>query len=711
MSLVDVVDEALDELEADEQLRFMLDGQLATVDDYLEIRPEAEERIRALVQSGRLAIGPWQTLVDEFLVDGETTLRNLETGLARAAGFGSAMRVGYLPDMFGHVAQMPQILRLAGLDTAVVWRGVPTAVDFHRFLWEAPDGSTVVAEYLPDGYSSAATLFDEPGEPPTQAFEERMRPWFGNDPILAMVGTDHMPLVPDLTSRLPRGTRVGTIGEYLDGATPDRLTTWHGEMRSAARANLLPGVVSARIDLKAACARAERWLERYAEPLQALYGGERRPDQFVRQAWIRMFQNAAHDSICGCSADEVSAQVLVRYAEAEQIGRGLAERAVDRIAAECPTGSFAVVNPSPRERTDMVELDVVVPEEWGAVAFELPDGSHVGTQEVSRADLAKRTVIAAIPAPPLGWTSMRAKRAGSDPSGSTLDTNVAALTRIVRGKDVGDSYNYAPPVDDVLVEEPVEQRLETLETGPLRRVEILHRAYMWDGKRVETQTRAERRVNEPFVRFRIDFDNPCEDQRVRVQVPLKEPGKRSFAEGQFAVVERGLEVEGGHGEVPVPTFPASAFVTAGGVALLLEHVSEYELVGEELALTILRSTGLISRTDHPWREEPAGPSLPIPAAQLHGPWSFSFAYLPSTDAVHEHAEQYRYPFLTAGGTGEKGELRTHTGPALDGDQRVVLTSLQPGRARLVNESPDPQAVVFAGQPLELRPWEIRNVSL
>jgi mannosylglycerate hydrolase len=84
----------LDQLEADEDLRFTLDGQLATVDDYLEIRPEAEERIRALVQSGRLAIGPWQTLMDEFLVDGETTLRNLEAGLQRAEHFGSAMRVG-----------------------------------------------------------------------------------------------------------------------------------------------------------------------------------------------------------------------------------------------------------------------------------------------------------------------------------------------------------------------------------------------------------------------------------------------------------------------------------------------------------------------------------------------------------------------------------------------------------------------------------------
>ncbi|HEX2453770.1 MAG TPA: hypothetical protein VHI99_08710, partial [Vicinamibacterales bacterium] len=188
MSLVDVVDEVLDQLEGDEQLQFMLDGQLATVDDYLEIRPENEERIRALVQAGRLAIGPWQTLVDEFLVDGETTFRNLETGLGRAADFGGAMRVGYLPDMFGHVAQMPQILRLAGLETAVVWRGVPTAVDFHRFVWEGADGFSVVAEYLPEGYGNAAQLFDEPGVPPIDEFERRMRPWFGDDEILGMVG-------------------------------------------------------------------------------------------------------------------------------------------------------------------------------------------------------------------------------------------------------------------------------------------------------------------------------------------------------------------------------------------------------------------------------------------------------------------------------------------------------------------------------------------
>ena len=787
---MDVVDEVLRQLESDPQLRFTLDGQLATVDDYLEIRPEAEERIRQLAREGRLAIGPWQTLMDEFLVDGETTLRNLEAGLTRAAQFGSAMRVGYLPDMFGHIAQMPQILRLAGIKTAVVWRGVPAAVDFHRFIWEGIDGSSVVAEYLPAGYGNAAYLFDLPGDPPIEAFEERFRPWFGTDPILGMVGTDHMPLAGDFSSRIPQGVTVGSLAEYLEDAAPDGLESWRGEMRSAARANLLPSVVSARIDLKAACARAERWLERYAEPLQMLYGDDW-PEPFLAQAWMRMFQNSAHDSICGCSADEVSAQVLVRYAEAEQIGRELTQRAVARIAAEVPLGAFAIVNPSPHERTELVELEVVVPDEWEAVELELPGGARVPTQEISRqepllwetklagADVPaaiarrlhgrelfgryvngfkiedgvavlevgddpdppwldldllvqeftlataqgqwtlrveahpKRTIAAAVPTPPLGWTAVRAGHVVVSDTGTGLErtVEVAELTRLVRGKDVGDSYNYAPPADDVLVDKPAEKRIETLENGPVRRVDVLHRTYVWDDKRVETQTRFEQRAGEPFVRIRIDLDNQCDDQRVRVHVPLGAPATGSRAEGQFAVVERGLEIEGGYGEVAVPTFPASSFVAAGGIALLLDHVTEYEVVGDELALTVLRSTGLISRNDNPWREDPAGPSLPIPAAQLHGPHSFSFAYYASDQSVLEQAERFRHPFLTARGTGEMDELRSHAGPALEASRDVVLTALQPGRARLVNESAELQSVSFAGRLLELRPWEIRNVSL
>jgi alpha-mannosidase len=385
-----------------------------------------------------------------------------------------------------------------------------------------------------------------------------------------------------------------------------------------------------------------------------------------------MFQNSAHDSICGCSADEVSAQVLVRYAEAEQIGCELAFRAVERIAAQVPEDAYAVVNPSPWERTEVVDL-----------------GGELATPTI----------------PPLGWAAVRPGHV----SGTVPE--IPLVTRIVRGKDVGDSYNYAPPDDDVLVDTPAEERLETLDDSRLRRLTVLHRTYEWDGRAVETQTYFEQRAGEPFVRMRVDFENPCENQRVRLHVRMKERAERSFAEGQFAVVERGQEVEGGHGEVPLPTYPASAFVSAGGISLLFEHVAEYELVGDELATTILRSTGLISRADNPWREENAGPELPIPACQMRGPWQFSLAYYPSDQEVHEQAERYRHPFLTAPGTGYAAEAERHAGPSLEADRSVVLTSLRPGEARVVNESGAAQSGDFAGQTFELRPWEIRTIRL
>ena len=116
LNLVDMLDTLLPLLESDASYPyFMLDGQMAVVDDYLEVRPEAEPRLRALAAAGRISMGPWYILMDEFLSSGETIIRNLEMGIVRGAAFGGVMDVGYLPDMFGHIAQMPQILRAGGI--------------------------------------------------------------------------------------------------------------------------------------------------------------------------------------------------------------------------------------------------------------------------------------------------------------------------------------------------------------------------------------------------------------------------------------------------------------------------------------------------------------------------------------------------------------------------------------------------------------------
>ncbi|HXZ85246.1 MAG TPA: alpha-mannosidase, partial [Myxococcota bacterium] len=115
--LVGLLDGLLDLLERDPEFRcFSLDGQTIVLDDYLAVRPEARARIEALVRAGRLAIGPWTVLPDEWLVSGEALIRNLRLGLTRGDAFGGAQRLGYVPDQFGHVGQLPQIFAGFGFE-------------------------------------------------------------------------------------------------------------------------------------------------------------------------------------------------------------------------------------------------------------------------------------------------------------------------------------------------------------------------------------------------------------------------------------------------------------------------------------------------------------------------------------------------------------------------------------------------------------------
>ena len=382
MELVDLGDEVLRLLEDDPDYRhFMLDGQMAAVDDYLEIRPSNLARLGRLAEAGRLVMGPWYILMDEFGVSGETIVRNLAMGLDRADDFGGAMAVGYLPDMFGHIGQMPQILDQFGFADAVVWRGVPAEyTEAPAFEWVAPDGSSVHAQYLPWGYGNGVGL---PPDAPAlirraELFCARAGNAAGTDdaPVLFMHGTDHRHPIPELPDMVAEANasqddwhfEISTLADYIaeQRATQTPAKTWQGELRSGARANLLMGVTSNRVDVKIAAARAERSLERLAEPLCALFSPpEAWPAAFLAQAWRRMVHNSAHDSICACSHDDVVLAVLDRFAEAQAIAEGLVERAklaAYRLGAPAFTDPSVpgaiVVNPTARTRAGLVEVRV-----------------------------------------------------------------------------------------------------------------------------------------------------------------------------------------------------------------------------------------------------------------------------------------------------------------------------------------------------------------
>src|SRR5512138_2786487 len=259
LRLVHLVDGLLELLAADRAFRhFMLDGQTIVLDDYLRMRPEAEPVLRRYVQDGRILIGPWHVLPDMFLVGPEAHVRNLLEGDRQARRFGHKMRIGYMPDSFGHIGQMPQILRGFGIDNACLWRGLddqPT-----ELWWQSPDGSRVLLHYLRDSYSNGAGL--NAGIP--AQFTEQVRgaadslaPHSAAGDLLVMYGTDHMEPAPETSqavafanerfkdycivqSTLPR--YLAAVRTQVDGKELE-LPTVRGELRSSRRSHLLPGVL------------------------------------------------------------------------------------------------------------------------------------------------------------------------------------------------------------------------------------------------------------------------------------------------------------------------------------------------------------------------------------------------------------------------------------------------------------------------------------
>jgi mannosylglycerate hydrolase len=394
--LVKVVDRLLEVLDADPGFRhFLLDGQTAAIEDYLEVRAPVEPEVRRFVEAGRLALGPWRVLPDEFLCSPETIVRNLRQGIRTAERLGGAMMIGYLPDSFGHVSQMPQILRLFGIADACVWRGVPAAVDRTLFRWEAPDGSWVRTIYLARSYSNGASMPDSYEDLMVRAKRiiEDMAPFRPGPLVLAMNGTDHRPPEAHLPALLAEANarqdeirfRIGSLAEYLAEAPVDELPTWRGEMRSGARANLLPGVVSARVPLKQLELAASTVLERYAEPLAALAGVD--AERLLARPWRQVVENAAHDSVTGCGVDAVADAVAARYREAHRVADLVARDALETLAGQVDCSAvgegdegIVVFNPSPAPRRGLAEVTLTLPGPPERVAFRAPDGSLLGCQ-------------------------------------------------------------------------------------------------------------------------------------------------------------------------------------------------------------------------------------------------------------------------------------------------------------------------------------------
>ncbi|MBI4501208.1 MAG: hypothetical protein HY700_08605 [Gemmatimonadetes bacterium] len=366
---------------------FLLDGQLAMLDDYLAIRPEQRAAVAELVEANRLLIGPWYVLADELLSSDESLVRNLLAGRRAAESLGGWLPLGYSPDAFGHPAAFPTILAGFGIEHGILWRGYggEPGQEKDLFRWIGPDGSAVLVHHLSaPGYEVGAALPPDGTELERRwrELESAFQPRAGAPVRLLMAGADHHALDPDLPQRVALlntltrecAFRIGSPLDYFAAAgDAEDIPEAGGELRFSYRYTwTLQGVHSARTALKRSIAEGDRLLLRWAEPQAALAtaGGASDRRLLLRAAWRDHLLNHPHDTLGGCVTDDVAADVAARASAVLDQARGVLvdalhdrlgqDRSHARRARDRWTPALAVINPRPVVYSGVVETTITV---------------------------------------------------------------------------------------------------------------------------------------------------------------------------------------------------------------------------------------------------------------------------------------------------------------------------------------------------------------
>ncbi|MWC27135.1 alpha-mannosidase [Paenibacillus sp. MMS18-CY102] len=420
VKLIETMDTLLQTFEGDPEFRsFYLDGQTIVLEDYLQIYPEKRALLEQLVQAGKLSAGPWYILQDEFLTSSEANIRNLQIGHRDAEGFGPVSKLGYFPDSFGNMGQAAQILLQAGIDTAVFGRGVKATgfnnqvedsasleSPFSELYWESPDGSRVLGILFANWYNNGMEI-------PTDR-EEAKRYWdhritaaqrYASTPhLLMMNGCDHQPVQTDLSEAIRVARELYPNYEFIhsnfddyvsavQAALPEKLSVTRGELRGQRTDGwfTLANTASARVYIKQLNQQNQTALEKVTEPLAAIAHrlGKPYPHALLQYAWKTLMQNHPHDSICGCSVDEVYHEMITRFAKSTEVARALTEESAKAIAAEADTSAFSeygdsavpfiALNTSGYEGKNVVTIEV----EWSKRYFNQSENPIAVSQEVA----------------------------------------------------------------------------------------------------------------------------------------------------------------------------------------------------------------------------------------------------------------------------------------------------------------------------------------
>lgn len=394
--LVNNMEEIMTRLENDPDYKYyVLDGQTAVIEDYFAIKPENKERVRKLVQAGKLIVGPWYSQTDTMQVSGESIVRNMMYGLRDCLELGEPMKIGYLPDSFSMSSQLPAIYQGFGIRHAMFWRGCSERHGTNKteFVWQSNDGSEVIAQVLPLGYAIGKYLpQDEEG------LRARLDKYF---PVLEKPSVTKDILLPNGHDQMPIQQDIFEVMDKLREIYPDKsfhmsryeevfarleeqrekFDTIKGEFNDGKYMRVHRTISSTRMDIKLIHAEVENKIVNILEPLASIAWklGFEYHHGLIEKMWKESMKNHAHDSIGCCCSDKVHAEILNRYILADDMATNLINfykrKIVDHMPAKEGCDKLALFNLMPYEREEIINTTITI----RAQSFDLfdEDGNQI----------------------------------------------------------------------------------------------------------------------------------------------------------------------------------------------------------------------------------------------------------------------------------------------------------------------------------------------
>lgn len=592
LRLLRVFDNVLEMLENNKIPSFYFDGQVSALLDYLEIRPEKEGLVRKFIAEKKLYIGPCYTLVDEFLTDKTVFEKNLEIGLKISKNFGCTDFIGYLADTFGHSQNIPKIFKDFGIDKCVVWRGcgdIPSEFSFNGI-----NTVNLIRGYFMDIFSAPMTI--EQKAEWLKGNLDKIAEKSGNY-LLLPIGADHLGVEPDITEQIEKVNslldnyeiKLSNPFEYFELVKDNfKQFEWNDELRDNSKTFILQGSYSARLKLKQYNIKCTYLLEQ-ADKLQKKYGEEY--NSIIEYAYKLLLKNQAHDGICGCSTDLVHRENITRYEKIIQITNSIIEELRLKYNFKTPI----------MESKDLLPEYKVIGKHFGVENSLLYNTQKIPVTE----DFTDIYTLKYSPAvkPQINFEVKNGKiRIGN------------VEMEFVRFKDEGDTYNFGAVADDI---------------G--EKAEI----YSFKNNIIKTSFfDIQVEQNEELINFKIEWDNKLKNKLWQVKFNLKSPVTETYSEDLNSIIKREFDpdydmrkhlpkVRGI--EVKTNFAPIQRYVGTQGFGVITKGLTEYEVKGKSLLITLLRSTGVISNPKNPSRSTPAGPPIEVPEAQQLGTNSAEFS--------------------------------------------------------------------------------------